>query len=71
MRTDRRLVVGITALAGLFTPTPAFADKPAPARSYTQTVLGRKYVFAMVAPQSVEEECRPWNEQVGAELREI
>jgi hypothetical protein len=49
----------------------ALADKPAPPRSYNEVAPGGKYVFVMIAPGTVEDEVRRWNQETAAGIREI
>jgi hypothetical protein len=59
------------AFAWLAATTSALADSPASPRSYKDVAPGGKYVFVMIAPGTVEEEARHWNEETAAGIREI
>jgi hypothetical protein len=59
------------AFVGLAATSPALADSPAPPRSYKEVAPGGKYVFVMIAPTTVENDVRPWNEETAAAIREI
>jgi hypothetical protein len=61
----------LIAFAVAATGSPALADSPAPPRSYKEVAPGGKYVFVMIAPRTVEEETRPWNEETAAGIREV
>jgi hypothetical protein len=59
------------AFVGLAATSPAVADSPAPPQSYKKIAPGGKYVFVMIAPVTVEEDIRAWNEKTAAGIREI
>src|SRR5262245_23170642 len=59
------------AFVGLAAASPALADSPARPRSYKEVAPGGKYVFGMIAPGTVEDDVRRWNEETAADLREI
>jgi hypothetical protein len=65
------LTVVVIAFAVAATGSPALADEPAPPRSYKEVAPGGKYVFVMIAPRTVEDDVRPWNEETAAIIREI
>jgi hypothetical protein len=67
----RSLFAGAVALAVLSPGSAVLADSPAPPRSYKQVAPGGKYVFVMIAPRTVEDDVRPWNEETAAGIREI
>lgn len=48
-----------------------FADSPAPPRSYKVVAPRAKYVFVMIAPGTVEDDTRRWNEETAAGIRQI
>lgn len=58
-------------VVGLAFASSAFADSPAPPRSYKEVAPGGKYVFVMIAPGTVEDDVRRWNEETAAGIREI
>jgi hypothetical protein len=49
----------------------AFGDSEIPPQSYKQVAPGRRFVFVMLAPSSVEEEIAIFSEANAAEIREI
>jgi hypothetical protein len=59
------------AFVGLAVTSPALADSPARPRSYKEVAPGGKYVFVMIAPGTVEDEVRRWNEETAGGIREI
>ena len=59
------------AFVGLAATSPALADSPAPPRSYKDVAPGGTYVFVMIAPGTVEDDARSWNEETAARIREI
>jgi hypothetical protein len=65
------LTAGLIALAVAATGPPALADSPAPPRSYKEVAPGGKYVFVMIAPRTLEDDVRGWNEETTAGTREI
>jgi hypothetical protein len=70
-KQGRLLIAGLTAFAVGVSGSPALADSLAPPESYKEVAPGGKYVFVMIAPHTVEEETRPWNEETAAGIREI
>src|SRR5262245_22152645 len=59
------------AFVALAANSPVQADSPSPPRSYKEVAPGGKYVFVMIAPGTVEDDVRPWNEETAARIREV
>ena len=55
----------------IFLPVTVIADSPAPPSSYIVTSSNGKYIFAMIAPVSKEEELFYWNEETQIRLAKI
>jgi hypothetical protein len=59
------------ALLAMVADSPIRADSPTPPRSYKEVARGEKFVFAMIAPGTVEDDVWQWNEETAASIRAI
>lgn len=55
----------------IFMSISVFADKPAPPSSYKIISSNNNFVFVMIAPLTLEQELRPWNEAKKKEILEV
>lgn len=71
MTTLARWRAGLAVLVALVTAPSARADSPASPYTYRVTSANGKYAFVMLSPNSVDDECREWNEATAAEIRRL
>jgi hypothetical protein len=65
-----RALTLLAALA-LLPAGAALAGKPGPPMTYTKESADKRFVFVMIAPDSLETELTRWNEQTKARIKDI